>query len=91
MSPDTKKISDNIYRYWPRYFANGGHKVKWIEFYQYSYTVLAEPTPWLIFAISATYHLATGIADVTNAFQNTLKDSSDWKNIDCLPHYLSWF
>ena len=44
----------------------------------------------MINAIADTYHLAIGIADVTNAFQNSPKASYEKEIIDCPPHYLSW-
>ena len=77
LSPSIKNISDNIYRYWPQHFANGGSQVKGIEFYQHPSPVLVEPTVRLIIAISDTYHLTIITTDVTNAFQNTLKSSSE--------------
>ena len=40
----------------------------------------------MIIAITDTYHLTIGIADVTNDFQNTLKTSSKKEIIDCPPH-----
>ena len=46
--------------------------MKGIDFDQYSYTVISEPTLRLIVAIAATYHLTSGIVDVTNASHNTL-------------------
>ena len=65
--------------------------MKGIEFCQYSSPFLSAPKIRLIVAISATYHPTIGIVDVTNAFQNTLKDSSELYIIDFTPHYLSWF
>ena len=66
-------------------------RVKSIDFYQYFSPVLSAHKLRLIVAISATYHLTIGIVDVTNAFQNTLKDSSEPEIIYCSPHYISWF
>ena len=45
----------------------------------------------MIFSIATTYHITIDIADVTNDFQNTLKDSYERGIIECPPHYLSWF
>ena len=77
LTPSIKTFSDNMYCYFPIHCANGGPQVKGIDFDQYSSPVLAAPTLWLIIAISTTYDLIIGITDVTNAFQNSLTDSSD--------------
>ena len=45
----------------------------------------------MIIDISVTYHLTIGIVDVTNAFQNTIKDSSKKGMIELIPHHLYWF
>ena len=45
----------------------------------------------MIISIAATYHLTIFILDVTNAFQNTSKASSERLIIDCPAHYVSWF
>ena len=47
--------------------------MKGVDFDQYSYPIIAAPTLRLIVAIANTWHLTIGIADVTNAFQNTLE------------------
>ena len=91
MSTSTKKISDNIYLYCLLHCANCGPQVKGVGFDQYSSTILSAPTLRLIIAIAYIYHLNIGIANVTNAFQNTLKASSELKVIEFTPHYLSWF
>ena len=91
LAPATKNISGNIYQYHPRHCANGGPQVKAIYFDQSYLPLLTAPTLRLIVAITAVYHLNIGIADVTNAFRNTLKDSSERDIIDFPPHYISWF
>ena len=58
-----------------------------MNFYQSFSPVLAAPTLWMIFPFSVTYHLTIFIADVTNAFQNTLNASSKSEIIDCTPYY----
>ena len=77
LSPAIKKISGNIYRYSPQNCANGGPQVKGVDFYQSYSPFLEYPTIRLIVAIAAKYHLAICIVDITNALQNTLKDSSE--------------
>ena len=54
---------------------NGGTQLG-IDFQQSLYLFLESPTLCMIFAIAYTYHLTIGNADVTNAFHNTLQDSS---------------
>ena len=56
--------------------------MKGIDFDQFYSPVLAAPTLRLIVAISATYHLVIGIADVTNDLHNNLKTSSEREIID---------
>ena len=75
LSPSINNIGDNIYRYFPRHCANGGSQLKGIDFYQSYSPVLEAPTIRLIIVIDYTYHLTIVIADVTNNFHNTLKDS----------------
>ena len=64
--------------------------MKGIDFDKYYYPVLSAPTIFLIVAISATYQLTIGIADVTNDFQNTLKASCKHDIIEFPPHCISW-
>ena len=77
LSPSIKNISDKIYRYCPYHCYNGAPQVKVIGFEQYSSPVLASPILRIIIHIDATYYLTIGITYVTNAFQNTLKVSSN--------------
>ena len=86
--PNTNKISDNIYQYHPRYCTNGESQVKYIDSDHSDSPVLESHTIRLIVAIYATYHLTIDVKDISNAFQNTLKDSSEREIIDCPPHYI---
>ena len=76
-SPAIKNISDNIYPYFLRHCDNGGPQVKGFDFYQSSSLVLTLPTLRLVVNISATYHITICIVDITNAFYNDLKASSE--------------
>ena len=72
-----KKTSENIYHYFQHYCANAGPQVKVVYFDHTSSPVLSAPTPRVIFAIAATYHLNIGIAYFSNTFHITLKASSE--------------
>ena len=91
LSPVIKNISDNIYQYCLHHCNNGGTQLKGVGFYQSSSPILAALILRLIVAIATTHHITIGIVDVTNDFQNSLKDSYEREIIDCPPHYLSWF
>ena len=65
--------------------------MKGIGIGHYLYPVLSSPSLRLIVAIDATYHLTIGIAEVTNAFYDTLKASSERDIIEFPHHYISWF
>ena len=62
--------------------------MKGIDFDHSFSKVLVEPTLWLMFSISYTYHLTISITDVTNAFQYNLKAYSKQEIIDFPPHLL---
>ena len=53
--------------------------------------MLMAPTLHLLVTIASHFNLIIGISDVTNAFQNTLKDVYEREVIDLPPHYLDWF
>jgi len=81
----------HMWKFQARHCVNGKDMEKGIDFEE-SYSPVVEPaTIRATVAISASETLTLGVLDVTNAFQNTIKDPNSRMHVTIPPHYLQWF